>query len=75
LTCQLTGTKLTHRTAQVHHLRPDIYDTLEPQLFRVLSPDAHYLVEKMALILRGKNIVPHREKWLDLLSDFLPCKG
>lgn len=74
LTCELTGTKLTARTANIHHLRPAEYDNLDPDLFKILSPDAHYLVEKMTLILRGKTEVPRRAEWLALLDGFLPEK-
>lgn len=73
LKCELTGVKLHAKTAQVHHLRPDLYNQLDPELFKVLSPSAHDFVEFMAPILAGRTTeVPNREAWMALLGDFLP---
>lgn len=73
LRCELLGTKLTAKTAQVHHLRPDIYDTLEPELFKVLSPSGHDFIEFVARIANGnKTEIPNREAMMAWLGPFLP---
>jgi len=73
LRCELTGVKLTARTAQLHHLRPDSYDLLSPPLFKLLSPTAHNLVEFLALVIHGNTTkVPRREALMAWIGEFLP---
>lgn len=73
LRCELTGVKLTVKNAQVHHLRPDLYDDLRPELFKILSPSAHDFVESMAMVLLGNTTqVPNHYEWMRLLGPFLP---
>ena len=71
--CELLGTPVTKKTAQVHHLRPDQYDNLDPALFQILSPTAHEFVEFVALVLGGKTVVPNRAVLLAWLGPFLPA--
>lgn len=73
LKCELLGTKLTMKTAQVHHLRPDLYDELRPELFKVLSPSAHDFIEFLAKIANGNRTeIPNREAMMAWLGEFLP---
>lgn len=72
LRCELSGVKLTTKTAQVHHLRPDLYDTLEPQLFKVLSPSAHDFIEWLGAMDRSH--IPNREAMEAWLGEFLPVR-
>jgi len=64
--------KLTKKNAQVHHLRPYLYDLLDPKLFKILSPVAHDFVEHMSMVLGGKSPFPNRELFLAWCGDFLP---
>lgn len=71
--CELTGVRLTAKTAQLHHLRPGEYSLLQPELFKLLSPTAHAMVEYLALILHGNTTkVPRREALLNWIGPFLP---
>jgi len=73
LRCELFGTKLTAKTAQLHHRRPAEYTNLDPALFKLLSPMAHNLVEFLALVIHGnKTKVPRLQALLDWIGEFLP---
>lgn len=72
LKCELLGTKLTIKTAQVHHLHPEEYDNLRGDWFKVLSPTAHDFVEHVARIVHGHTDVPNREALLAWIGPFLP---
>jgi len=72
--CQLLGTKLNKKTAQVHHLYPEHYDLLDPTSFKVLSPTAHDLVEHLAKVIHGNaSVVPNLDKLMNWIGDFLPA--
>jgi 5-methylcytosine-specific restriction endonuclease McrA len=74
--CQLCGTHYSgkaKRKLQVHHLYPEDYTNLDPNRFRVLCSEDHKLVERIACKFLAKNPkIENLEKWLSLLSDFLP---
>lgn len=73
LKCQLSGVKLTLKTAQVHHIFPDEYDNLDPARFAVLSPSMHDFVESIAPIVWGnRTSVPNQESLLAWCGWCLP---
>ena len=70
--CQLCGTTYTgkrKKMLQVHHLLPVRYDWLEPESFKVLCSSCHDLVERFKI---KKSWGQYKDKWQDLLKDFMP---
>lgn len=73
MTCELLGMKLYKKTAQLHHLKPQFYDRLIKEDFKLLSPFSHGLVEMIALLVHGnKTKVPRLQALLDWIGEFLP---
>ena len=73
LKCELTGVKLTARTAQLHHLDPGNYTVLDHEKFKLLSPTAHAFVEFIALLVHGnKTKVPRLDLLLAWIGPYLP---
>jgi hypothetical protein len=74
LKCELFGTRLSKRTAQLHHLDPADYTNLDPVKFKLLSPTAHALVEFLALLIHGNTTkVPRLDLLMAWIGPVLPA--
>lgn len=65
------GASHTAKSLDLHHLRPDLYDLLDPKLFKLLCTKHHELVEWMAIQLEYGD-VPNQEAAMAWLGPFLP---
>ena len=73
LKCELLGMKLYRKTAQLHHLKPGVYDNLDLDNFKLLSPFSHQLVEVLAPLIRGNTTkVPRVDLLMAWIGEFLP---
>lgn len=78
-TCELCGGKYSGkltRKLQIHHLDPDNYEDLDPKKFVVICSSDHELVERISKKILSKNTtLKNKEKWYNLLKDFLPYEA
>ena len=75
--CEMCGQRYygkQKKALQLHHLNPAKYNNLDPKDFKLLCGACHDIVEKFALKLKGskKDMMANKEKWIDLLRDYLP---
>lgn len=75
LFCECCGTSYTLKTSrrlQVHHKDPKNYLDLSPEKFCLLCSECHKLIERVSKKINGKKGIKNKEKWLELLKDYLP---
>lgn len=75
-TCELSNTRYRpsqSRSLQVHHRRPEQYDLLQDQDFRVVNTTMHELIEYWDRRIKSKGfkLWPGFDNWLQLLGEYL----
>lgn len=66
--CGCCGTK--SRTLQVHHMKPDEYDNLDPDLFVVLCRSCHKEVSRLERI-KPENRIKYNPDWVAFYGRFI----
>jgi len=70
--CSCCGTK--SKTLQVHHMKPNEYDNLNPELFAVLCRACHQEVERLSRI-KPCNWIKYNPDWVAFYSKFIIIEG
>ena len=66
--CECCGTK--SRTLQVHHMKPDEYDNLNPDLFVVVCRACHSEISRLERI-KPENRIKYNPDWVAFYRRFI----